>query len=537
MYNTESLIVNINQVGTSRPTFNLIYSNFRGSLLGFSFSNNLDFIYEDVGKYHLDLYAKAFGFNLLGNLVSYITVDADDINTLKKIEVIKLSDILIEITTKQTDGSGNFIFANGLLTNFKLIIEIVPIRGINNTINYIGSSTVAEGAERFLPYNFINGYQSNGDTFSGKAVKMSKNNTLEALFYALDFGYQIISQPTQLNDPNLITILNYFYSVYDIQSVFCAGANNFTFINNKPELSTIICGAGLDGTNDTGYTCDFIDRHPPYDTWDIVSMTQFNANTIDVRVNLIPGVTEGLINQGQVVKFSNVNGFDYNPDGRMTPIPYQDLINYNGIRINGVLGTGSLQPGAKLEMIYQSDSHAYITGIIANIKKAVEKKENRECTWWEARFRAKVTASKHNVKDLYDGYGVIDINRAVNSNYELPPDPHKILGTIGSITITPNDNGTIDVIMDDVANAFKYKLFDRGVEIYSVEFNLDTIMYSLVHPGLTTFSRKYTYTPSKNYSNNPHIYTYKAFRFEQETELSDPLIYHNIMFKNIFFNN
>lgn len=68
-----------------------------------------------------------------------------------------------------------------------------------------------------------------------------------------------------------------------------------------------------------------------------------------------------------------------------------------------------------------SYSNAYIAGKIAKIKYTLN------CSWWEARYRARVTASRNGVWSNENGYGVIDVTAAINYYGNIPSNPYTFI--------------------------------------------------------------------------------------------------------------
>ncbi|MEP7145445.1 MAG: hypothetical protein ABI792_00400 [bacterium] len=67
---------------------------------------------------------------------------------------------------------------------------------------------------------------------------------------------------------------------------------------------------------------------------------------------------------------------------------------------------------------YQSYAHAYIAGQIVFIKDYLK------CSWWEARYRARVTGSENNIYHTYNGFGKINIYNAIRYQGAIPNDPY-----------------------------------------------------------------------------------------------------------------
>jgi len=67
---------------------------------------------------------------------------------------------------------------------------------------------------------------------------------------------------------------------------------------------------------------------------------------------------------------------------------------------------------------WSSYSNAHIAGKLLKIKLSLD------CSWWEARHRARMTASRSGIWDPVDGYGIIDVAAAIAYSGEIPSDPY-----------------------------------------------------------------------------------------------------------------
>ncbi|MDP1675668.1 MAG: hypothetical protein Q8L88_02290 [Bacteroidota bacterium] len=73
-----------------------------------------------------------------------------------------------------------------------------------------------------------------------------------------------------------------------------------------------------------------------------------------------------------------------------------------------------------------SFSNGYIAGQIFKIKSDLN------CSWWEARYRARMTGSEAGVWDEVNGFGLIDVAAAVLFGGSIPEDPYA--GIIRTVT-------------------------------------------------------------------------------------------------------
>lgn len=76
-----------------------------------------------------------------------------------------------------------------------------------------------------------------------------------------------------------------------------------------------------------------------------------------------------------------------------------------------------------------SNANGTVCGKLLKIKDVLG------CSWWESRYRARMTASNAGVWDKYNGYGQINLAAALAFAGEIPPDPYMIIGRDMSVSI------------------------------------------------------------------------------------------------------
>lgn len=96
-----------------------------------------------------------------------------------------------------------------------------------------------------------------------------------------------------------------------------------------------------------------------------------------------------------------------------------------------------------------SNSNGYIAGQIYKIKVG------RNCSWWEARYCARMTGSEGGIWDTINGYGLIDVDAAIAYAGAVPDDPFITLGAVGILT-QANFGNNVGFIAAAVANALGY---------------------------------------------------------------------------------
>jgi hypothetical protein len=101
---------------------------------------------------------------------------------------------------------------------------------------------------------------------------------------------------------------------------------------------------------------------------------------------------------------------------------------------------------------FPEDSSSFSNGYIAG--KLLKIKDTLQCSWWEARYRARATALQTETNrlnlgwDLYNGYGKIDVDKAIAYKGVIPLDPYiynddYITGLQSDILDLTSDNETL----------------------------------------------------------------------------------------------
>lgn len=110
-----------------------------------------------------------------------------------------------------------------------------------------------------------------------------------------------------------------------------------------------------------------------------------------------------------------------------------------------------------VEPDYSSYSNPYIAAQIYRIKTALS------CSWWEARYRARITSSNGGLWDETDGFGLIDVSAAIAWTGAIPADPFQVIGAVGSLSVQSQFLGNITVQAEAVTNADEYVFnYDEG---------------------------------------------------------------------------
>jgi hypothetical protein len=178
-----------------------------------------------------------------------------------------------------------------------------------------------------------------------------------------------------------------------------------------------------------------------------------------------------------------VTGFENNPNGDFGIANWVNEDSYGDkFEIVHNLGAGTYTGGGHTTFNSQSYSTPYIAGKISFIKDSVSNRYSRECSWWEARYRARMTASGGGVFDTISGYGRIDVMAAINYRGNIPDDPFTTLGNIGNISAERRGN-YINVEFEPVENALYYDVYlnQKLMNTFSVESGIYSKSYSLAY--------------------------------------------------------
>lgn len=387
-----------------------------------------------------------------------------------------------------------------MLRNFRiiicLIITLIFANSISQTKVYFALISPYDSEPEVFKC-FIAGYESAGGKWNGIiGSDTSVRNTgavNNVMPYCQANGFNLVLRNSGVDD-NFIQGTDPFY-FNGIQVVACSGDNRFRFNTGHKELNHIVlCGAG-DNQNQTSYSCEFFDTHP---------FAEINIIKLEHSSDTVLVTTDGafILQPGEIANFSNMKGFDNNITGEKNIVQYV-TDSYNQFKVLHKLGNGSFKPGGKIKIYYQSYSHAFIAGKLAYIK------DHLNCSWWEARYRMRMTASNNGAYSEFDGFGKPDILAAIGFSGVIPDDPYNTLGTVGSISVS-KESDNIFITIDSVANASKYEIYYDNIVVYTF-------------PG-NNFSPNPIKLPFKSLSKNPsHKIWYKALRYTSSTSESEKI--------------
>jgi len=272
-----------------------------------------------------------------------------------------------------------------------------------------------KGSEPFIDSCFIKGYESTGKTWTG-SIKIDTNITTYNLIstilpQALLEGYTLVCRPSSVLNRNADA--QYYYS-RGLQLVGCPGSNAYHNNSYFLPLGNVMTCAGGEAENTTGYTTEFYDAHP-YSNFPITNLQQIgDAVLVTVNATVNGGFT---IPTGFGATFQNVNGWTNNLSGLKLVV---EPVNSNSFKILHNLGSGSFQSGGIAQLYFQSYSSSFIAGKMAAIKDSLS------CTWWEARYRLRQTASNGGDFRTLDGYGKPNTDLALAYTGTIISDPYYI---------------------------------------------------------------------------------------------------------------
>lgn len=97
---------------------------------------------------------------------------------------------------------------------------------------------------------------------------------------------------------------------------------------------------------------------------------------------------------------------------------------------------------------------SYTTAVIA--AKLATIKEALNCSHWESRYRARMTATNNGQWNKYDGYGKINIQQAIAWTGTIPQDPYD---EFPKPVVMYSTNGRIELLWNSIATADCYKIY------------------------------------------------------------------------------
>lgn len=220
----------------------------------------------------------------------------------------------------------------------------------------------------------------------------------------------------------------------------------------------------------------------------------FKTGTADTNILIRTTTPVGTVNAG--ITLYDISGYSNNPN---VPIKVLHITDQNLRKFEVAwddLGTGKYISGGKARFDTQSYSHAAFAGMLSAVKDSLG------CSWFEARYRLRMTASGNGEYDTYSGYGLPDIAAAIAYGGVIPDeDPYNTLGTAGELTYT-RSGSTLIMNAPPVTNALTYEVF-RNNTLLEVTLNEDGDFSTTAIP-----------TPR----NHPARYWYRATRGEQRSE-------------------
>ena len=174
---------------------------------------------------------------------------------------------------------------------------------------------------------------------------------------------------------------------------------------------------------------------------------------------------------GYAYAIFGVTGFANNPN-RSFPIYTQNVDGYGDkFEVIHDIGTGSYTGGGRVSNNSQSYATPYIAGKLAFIKDSIENQRGRPCSWWEARYRARMTASEGGVYDQYSGYGRVNVLSAINYIGEIPTDPNGIIGDFSAITYSRVGDQLV-IFFQPITNATHYEIYNNNNLIHTLAASL-----------------------------------------------------------------
>lgn len=387
-----------------------------------------------------------------------------------------------------------------------------------------------EEGEPFVEACFVAGYESTGRVYKGHIEKFDSVSSLYAPYTAephkatynyiakwgLENDHKLILAPIQQNSAYQSDSGDYYHA-RGIQFVAGGGSNAYhtTSYGGQPWY-VIPVGAGDDTANLTSRKVEFVTDHP-YSSFPIVSITQGSGDSLVITLNTATDTTGGFgVGTGYAVVLQGITGFSNNPEGVKINIK-SSIGVWNRIVISHNAGTGSYTSGGIAKMYYQSYAVPYLAGILCALKDSLN------CSFWEARYRLRMTASMQGSISYWSGYGKPNFSAAVNFSGVIPPDEFNTIGEIKTLTATQRfsqDLVRIRLGITPVTNALYYRLYD-GTELLYEGTSIDlTIQLKRTRRDL------------------PHRLWYQAFRLDtQESDESNKVTINYPYYSKIRYRN
>lgn len=154
--------------------------------------------------------------------------------------------------------------------------------------------------------------------------------------------------------------------------------------------------------------------------------------------------------------------------------------------------------------IPSGDQSSYSNGII--LGKLLKIKHTLNCNWWTARWIARATADRNEPNrsthwwDYYNGYGRINVQRAINFKGLIPPDPY----ISPSEPVQPHIRGLIKQIETIYGSANYLRISDTRIinNILIVTLSIYRDKQSYLNGKKSLGKKFYRYpTVSQNYNN------------------------------------
>ena len=371
-----------------------------------------------------------------------------------------------------------------LVTLFLLLFSFTKLIQSQTDVTFalLGS----RAGEPFIDSCFIKGYESTGKTWMD-TIRFETNVSTYYLFstilpLALIEGQTLVCRPSSVSDRNADA--QYYYS-RGLQLVGCPGSNVYHSRSYFLPLGNIMTGAGGEAENTTSYNTEFHDVHP-YSNFPITNLQQMGDTllvSIDISVN--GGFT---IPNGFGVTFQNVTGWTNNLSGLKQVIK---PVNSSSFKILHNLNSGSFQSGGIAQLYFQSYSSAFVAGKMAAVKDSLS------CSWWEARYRLRQTASNGGEFTTFDGYGKPNTHLALAYTGTIVSDPYYI----GNVFIT----GIIEGFYSPGANSMNPNdtvtaYFRNSISPYVLVDSSKCLINSFISESLVVIGAfKMLNTPTGNY--------------------------------------
>lgn len=370
--------------------------------------------------------------------------------------------------------------------------------------NVVFGFGTTRGDEPHFEDSYRAGYGIKGATFTGNiydydGLSPFERNAEALSNYALSKGSNLVV--TNVGGWGFRKASGDYFYQRGLHLITPAGTNVYhSAPSSEYPTYELVTGAGR-LLNMTGFLISVFDIDPYALSSHIVSLTQSTPSEITVVTDTNPNYFSAQV--GMAVEFSGVTGYLSNIDGVRQMIQSPDNAGLlTTFKIAGTLGAGTYGGNGYVTLHFSSYANPYIAGQASYLANF------RGCSLYEALYCIKATADPVVPTTQYNGYGKVNIDRALAYNLtSIPADPFNHL--TGTLTLGVTCvGGECSLTLSGVENALTYYLYNKGELIET--FN------KAPAPDYQGFDPFETLLAERSLSSQPHSFQVKAVRGSEE---------------------